>query len=264
MPLPSSNAESPRSRRRLTLWLLLAALTPPALGLLLGLATNGLVLASGSPAILQHPTQIPPGSVGLVLGTSPQLRSQTANPFFEGRMDTAAHLYHLGAVYHLLLSGDNRRADYNEPHAMRDALLARGVPAKAITLDYAGFRTLDSVIRAHRVFGLKAPLIITDDFHLPRALFIARAEGLNAHGFATPPVPWKRSSRTRLREWGSRLRACYDIFWAKTQPRFLGKTIPLPEPPIPNAASSSPLPTPPALPTPPDSTPASPPPASKP
>lgn len=211
-----------------------------AMGALGFFLLNVWVLGIGEPEILKHASQIPPQSVALVLGTSPLGRKQVLNPFFEGRMNAAADLYHAGAVYHLLLSGDNRRADYNEPHAMRDALRARGVPLAAMTLDYAGFRTLDSVVRAHRVFDLQSLLLITDDFHLPRALFLAKAEGLTAKGFASEPVPWKRSYKTRLREWGSRVRAWYDIYWAKTQPHFLGKTIPLPEPPTPDATTPRP------------------------
>lgn len=181
--------------------------------------------------MIKDPKAIPPKSIGVILGTSPSGRGQAANPFFEGRMNAAASLYHSGAVYHLVLSGDNRRADYNEPYAMRDALRSRGVPPHAITLDYAGFRTLDSVIRAHRVFQLQNPLFITDDFHLPRTLFIAKSEGMQALGFASSSIPWERSYRTRFREWFSRIRAWIDVYLAHTQPHFLGEPIPLPKPP---------------------------------
>lgn len=208
-------------------WGLLAiALTGAAL-----VAINAWVYWIGSRSIAHASSDIPENTVAIVLGTSPRSgKNLVTNPFFEGRMNAAASLYKEGRVYHLILSGDNRRADYNEPQSMKDALKQRGVPTSATTLDYAGFRTLDSMARAKRVFEIPHPLIITDDFHLPRALFLARAEGLEAIGFASDPVPWRRSYKTRIREWGSRIRAFLDVYFLNTQPRFLGKTISVPEP----------------------------------
>ncbi len=207
--------------------------------LLLGLAgllgTNVLVLGIGKKRIEADLQRLPKGAAGLVLGTAPRLPGGSGpNPFFEARMDAAAQLYRAGVVNRLLLSGDNRRADYNEPVAMRDALRQRGLPDSAFTLDYAGFRTLDSIVRAQKVFQLSKDLIvITDDFHLPRALFIAEQTGLPALGFAAQPVAWKRSYRTRIREYLSRTRACLDIYWWKTPPHFLGDPVPLPVPEAP-------------------------------
>ena len=195
-------------------------------------AANVRVLWVGNRFVLHDPTHLPTSATGVVLGTSPRSHGAEANPFFEGRMDAAARLYHEGVLTKLLLSGDNRRADYNEPGAMREALLARGIPSAAITLDYAGFRTLDSVIRAQKVFHTENTLIITDDFHLPRALFIAAEIGLPAVGFASASVPLRRSFRTRLREILSRARACLDVYVWKTQPRFLGAPVPLSRDPV--------------------------------
>ena len=190
-------------------------------------AANLRVLIVGSRFVVADLEHLPTHATGLVLGTSPRSHGGEPNPFFEGRMNAAAHLYHAGHLSGLLLSGDNRRSDYNEPSAMRDALLARGVPSSAITLDYAGFRTLDSVIRAQKVFQAKQLVIITDDFHLPRALFIAAESDIPAVGHASVRVPLERSLRTRIRETFSRTRACLDIYFWKTQPRFLGAPVPL-------------------------------------
>lgn len=200
-----------------------------ALLLLIGIlaAANFRVLWVGNRSVLHDSALLPRSATGLVLGTSPRSHGAEANPFFEGRMDAAARLYHEGVLARLLLSGDNRRADYNEPGAMREALLSRGIPSSAITLDYAGFRTLDSVIRAQKVFHTENTLIITDDFHLPRALFIAAEIGLPAVGFASAHVPLRRSLRTRLREILSRTRACLDVYVWETQPRFLGAPVSL-------------------------------------
>ncbi len=143
-------------------------------------------------------------------------------------MDTAAALYHAGKVKHLLVSGDNSRKTYDEPTAMRDALIARGVPSAAITLDYAGFRTLDTMARARAVFGLRRCTIVTDDFHLPRSLFLAEAHGLDAAGCQSAPVPWRWSKKTRLREIASRTIAWLDVCVLRTKPKFYGPRVEIP------------------------------------
>lgn len=183
---------------------------------------NWWVLRSSHSRVVYRLEDLEPHDVGLVLGTSPILRGGWKNPFFEARMNAAAQLFREGKVRHLLVSGDNGQKRYDEPTAMRDALVARGVPAEVVTLDYAGFRTLDSVERARSVFGLKDAVIITDDFHLPRALFLARAKGLGATGYRPEPVPWKWSKKTRVREMLSRVKACLDIYVLRTKPRFGG------------------------------------------
>lgn len=214
--------------------ILKALLLSLALALFLGasglVGANIWILLVGGRKIVNDLNQLPLGATGLVLGTSPRTSGGGGpNPFFEKRMDAATKLYKAGSVNRLLLSGDNRRADYNEPVAMRDALRQRGIPEAALSLDYAGFRTLDSIIRARKVFQLeKDVIIITDDFHLPRALFLATETGLPALGFSADPVPWKRSYRTRFREYLSRARACLDVYLWKTQPHFLGAPIQLP------------------------------------
>jgi SanA protein len=188
------------------------------------LASNLWVIGRGSGRLQRDFDRLPVNKVGLVLGTSPTIGSRR-NLFFEGRMDTAARLYKAGKVQHLLLSGDNRRKNYDEPAAMRASLIARGVPETALVLDSAGFRTLDSIARARVVFGLKKATIITDDFHQARSLFLARMHGLDAVGFATKPLAWKRSVKTRVREWGSRFKACLDVYLLGTKPRFYGPRV---------------------------------------
>ena len=136
-------------------------------------------------------------------------------------MNAAAALFHAGKVRRLLVSGDNDRTNYDEPTWMRDALIARGVPRDAITLDYAGFRTLDSMARARAVFDLKRLTIVTDDFHQARSVFLATAQGLDAVGFTSERVPWQWSRKTRLREIFSRARACADVYVLHTKPKFL-------------------------------------------
>ena len=171
---------------------------------------------------------VPKNDVALILGTSARLRGGYQNPFFAGRMAAAAELYRAGKVRHLLLSGDNRTADYDEPTTMRDALVKLGVPERAMTLDYAGFRTLDSFARAKEVFGVDRLTLVTDDFHCPRAVLLARHFGIDAVAYQSKPVRWQWSKKTRLREVGAQLKALLDLYVLRTKPRFLGPRIELP------------------------------------
>jgi SanA protein len=160
----------------------------------------------------------PPASVALVLGTSKRRENGHPNLHFDSRITAAADLFKRGKVRHLLVSGDNRSPYYNEPRDMRDALIARGVPSSAITCDFAGLRTLDSVVRAKDVFGLKHCAIISDGWHVPRALFIARKIGLDGIGIASPDVPMEYSLKARVREWLARVLVVFDLYVLDTQP----------------------------------------------
>jgi SanA protein len=184
-------------------------------------ASNLWLLQTSRSLVYTSAKDVPRNEVALVLGTAPMGRFGK-NPFFEGRMNAAAKLYREGRVRHLLVSGDNHRKGYDEPTAMRDALVARGIPQTAITLDYAGFRTLDSVARGRHVFGLRSATIVTDRFHQPRALFLARAHGLQAVGYCSPDIPFRWAKKTLIREIGSRVKACLDVYVLRTKPRFYG------------------------------------------
>ncbi len=165
---------------------------------------------------------IPKNEVGLVLGTSRRLRNGHENPYFKQRIRAAATLYHEGKVKHLILSGDNRTVYYNEPADMRRALVALGVPTSAITLDYAGLRTLDSVVRCKEIFGQDRVTIITQRDHAARALYLARNHGLQAIAFAADSPP-KKAPRQEVREWLARCKAVLDVHVLHAQPRFLGR-----------------------------------------
>lgn len=185
---------------------------------------NQVVLSSTAGRIYTSTDSVPSRPVALVLGTSPTVAGRK-NLFFERRMDAAAKLYRSGKVKAIFVSGDNGSVYYDEPGAMQKALVQRGVPTSAITQDHAGFRTLDSVLRAKRVFGVKAVTLVTDDFHLPRALFIARHEGLDAVGFQTKPLPPSVSPKTYVREVGSRALMFVDLYVLKREPKFGGPPI---------------------------------------
>jgi SanA protein len=183
--------------------------------------TNRAVLAGANGRVYVDVESVPSAPVALVLGSAPTING-IKNPFFERRMDAAAALYRAGKVAKLLVSGDNHVDTYDEPTAMKDALVSRGVPGADIALDYAGFHTLDSIIRAHKVFGVDRCVIVTDDFHLPRALYIASHEGVDAVGFQTVPLPRSTSTWTYAREVGSRSLIWLDLHVFNRQPKFLG------------------------------------------
>ena len=192
-------------------------------GVLLVTGFNVWIVLRSRTRITGDPAGVPPAPVALVLGTSRNVGSGGINLHWRARMDAAAVLWKAGRVKRILVSGDNRRADYNEPRDMRDGLVERGVPAAAISLDYAGLRTLDSVIRAQEVFGVKDCVIVSDDFHLPRALWLADRRGMAVTGFQGNPVSWEDSGKTRIREWLARINAALEEWVLGTGARHYGK-----------------------------------------
>ena len=162
-------------------------------------------------------------NVALVLGTSKKLMGGEENPFFANRIESAALLFHAGKIRHFILSGDNNTKYYNEPLDMKLALLAKGVPEKSITLDYAGFRTLDSVIRCKEIFGQQRITIVTQKFHSYRALFISDYYDLDAEVFATENVPLLQSAKVLFRELLARPKAVLDLYLLQKDPKFLGR-----------------------------------------
>ncbi len=172
--------------------------------------------------------RLPTFEVGMVLGTAPFVRRWPAralepNPTFEARLDAAAALWRAGKVKFLIVSG-NGAGRYDEPTAMRAGLIERGVPAGAIYRDSAGFRTLDSILRARDVFGLRRLVIISQDFHIARALFLARAAGIQAWGFEAATAPSTRDWREELVIMGSALLAYVDV-WRERRAREVGAPI---------------------------------------
>ena len=170
------------------------------------------------------PTALPTVDVALVLGAAPIGPEGGPNRYFEYRLDAAAALWRAGKVRYLLVSGDRRPPDYDEPSAMHGGLVARGVPAERIYRDFSGVRTLDSILRAEEVFGQKRLIVVSQPFHLARAIFLARQEGIEAWGLAARDVERPYRIFTTLRRYPSALRAYYDV-WFGTPPRRGGKPI---------------------------------------
>ena len=183
---------------------------------------NARILASGKGKIFGDVASVPHHRVGIVLGCAPTV-GQFQNPFFLGRIQAAAELYRSGKVDRLLVSGDNGSKDYDEPTAMEAALVAKGVPIEHITKDSAGFRTLDTMVRAHEVFGLTDAVIITDDFHMARSLYFASGAGILADGYPSKARLNSMTASTEFREVLARGRAVLDQDILHAGPKFLGK-----------------------------------------
>lgn len=167
---------------------------------------------------------IPHNKVGLLLGTSKYLKSGKPNLFFEYRILAAESLYKSGKIENVVISGDNSRKDYNEPQDMKDALIKRGIPENRIYLDYAGFRTFDSIFRMKVIFEQESFTIISQEFHNQRAIFIANELQLNTVGFNARDVDAYNGFRTKLREKFARVKVILDLFFGQ-KPKFLGDKI---------------------------------------
>lgn len=161
----------------------------------------------------------PAAPVALVLGAG-LLPDGTPSQYLRDRLDDAATLYRTGRVAALLVSGDNGTVSHDEPTAMRDYLAAHGVPATQVIRDYAGFDTYDSCARAKRIFGVSRALVVTQEFHLPRAVFLCRQAGIDAAGVADPH-PGGVGLRFTLREIPAAVKASWDAIW-EPDPKFLG------------------------------------------
>lgn len=167
--------------------------------------------------------KVPKKKIALVLGTSKRVASGYTNLYFDYRMKAALELYRAGKVQKVLVSGDNGTQHYDETTDMRDYLIARGIPSRNIVCDYAGFRTLDSVVRARFVFGQDDFIIVSQKFHLQRALYIASQKGINAIGYiAKDPAHRASYWKIMLREYFARVKAVLDCKVLGTEPRFTG------------------------------------------
>lgn len=167
--------------------------------------------------------KLPAVDVALVLGTAPIGPEGGPNRYFVYRLDAAAALYKAGKAKYFIVSG-TREGRYDEPTAMRAGLIERGVPAEAIYRDFDGDRTLDSIVRARQVYGQTRLIIVSQRFHLSRALFLARHEGIDAWGFEARDVDTPYSIFTELRRYPSAMRAYWDV-WRDMRTEDIGKPI---------------------------------------
>jgi SanA protein len=169
------------------------------------------------------PHSVPEQPVAIVFGAgiTPDGR---LTPMLRDRVDAAIELYYAGGVQKILLSGDNRFVDYDEPGRMYDYALAKGVPPEVLVRDYAGRRTYDTCYRAKAIFGVEHATLVTQSFHLPRALFTCEGLGLEVIGLSADLQDYRSTSYYALRDGVALLRAWWDVVVARPEP-VLGQPI---------------------------------------
>jgi vancomycin permeability regulator SanA len=178
--------------------------------------------------IFSDPDRVPAAPVAIVFGAGLN-RDGSPSLMLAHRVDAAVELYRAGKVDRLLMTGDNSRAEYNEVEAMKERAVASGVPADRVNLDYAGFRTYDSVYRASAVFGVERAVLVTQRYHLPRALFLARSFGIDAVGLAAGLESYPRQEYFNLRELAALTVSWYEANVTRPLPRYLGDPVNLEE-----------------------------------
>lgn len=209
-----------RKRLKYGLVFLLAA------ALLLLVFSNYTIAQTAKNKTFSSTDQIKKNKVGLLLGTSKFYKGGGLNLYFEYRIDAAVELYKNRKIDFILVSGDNSSIYYNEPIAFKKALVKRGIPEEVIYLDYAGFRTLDSVIRAKAIFEQEEITIISQQFQNERAIYIAAQKGINAIGYNAKDIEGSDGFKMQLREYFARTKAFLDIVF-NVQPKFYGERIPI-------------------------------------
>ncbi|NPA07943.1 MAG: hypothetical protein GXO46_03030 [Chlorobi bacterium] len=172
-------------------------------------------------------SDVPKMKTALLLGTGKTLSNGQPNAYFYNRIQAAADLYKSGKVKYIIVSGDNSQKNYNEPEDMQMALIEYGVPKDSIFLDFAGFRTLDSVVRAKEIFGQNQLIIVSQKFHNERAVFLAKQNGMQAFGYNAPDVNKYAGLKTNLREYFAKAKAYLDLLLG-VEPKFGGDKVLIP------------------------------------
>ena len=167
---------------------------------------------------------IPKRQVALILGTSKYV-GKRANQFYSHRISATVNLYQSDKINAVLISGDNATRYYNEPITMQKDLIEQGIPSDATTLDYAGFRTYDSVVRAKAIFGQTDLIIVSQRFHVERAVYIARHQDIDAIGYVAKDADQRWHWRVRLRETFARTKMWLDLYILDMKPHFLGESV---------------------------------------
>lgn len=185
---------------------------------------NWRVNATSKGRVYSDVQAIPHRHVGLLLGTSKYGSSGNVNLYYSRRIAAAVALMQAGKLDFIVASGDNGKSSYNEPETMRADLIAAGVDSAKIFLDYAGFRTFDSMIRLREIFSQDTVTVISQEFHNQRALYIARREGIDAIAFNARDVAGEAGMKTQMREKLARVKVFVD-YLIGTEPRFLGPKV---------------------------------------
>ena len=185
---------------------------------------NAIIESASSDKTFSELNIVPKNKVGIVLGTARHLMEGGMNPFYTNRIQATIDLYNSGKIEFVLVSGDNGTIYYNEPDRMKKDLISGGIPENKIFLDLAGFRTLDSMVRAKEVFGLTEVTVISQQFHNERAIYLAQRFGLNAIGYNAMDVEGNKGFKVHLREYFARVKVFVDIL-LQTQPKYLGNKV---------------------------------------
>ncbi len=192
--------------------------------IILLIISNSVISGFSDKYLYDDITKVPYNKAGVMLGTSKFLSNGNPNLYFFNRIDAAVELYKVRKIEYIIISGDNSTPSYNEPKLMKKELIKRGIPENRIILDYAGFRTFDSMIRAKEVFGQSQFTVISQRFHNERAVFIAHKYGINAIGFNAKDVSLYSGFKTMVREKFARVKVFIDLLTGN-QPKFLGDKI---------------------------------------
>jgi SanA protein len=200
-------------------------LLPAALAIIAVAAINVVVARAARGRIVARVEDAPDAPVAIVMGAMVFADGSMAD-MTRDRVQTAVALYQQGKAGKLLFSGDHGRRAYDEVNAMRRAALAAGVPPEDIFLDHAGFSTYETMYRARQVFGVTRALVVTQNFHLPRAIYLARKMGIDAIGVTADLSRYRHAWRQGLREYAASCKAFWQVL-VGAQPRFLGPPIPI-------------------------------------
>ncbi|WP_299252869.1 ElyC/SanA/YdcF family protein [uncultured Lacinutrix sp.] len=195
-----------------------------ALTVIFAVICNGIIIYNAEGKTFSEIKNIPKNKVGIVLGASKFTNGNRINLYYKYRLEAAEALYNAGKIEYILISGDNSRKDYDEPSTFKNDLIAKGIPEHKIFLDYAGFRTLDSMVRAKAIFSLTECTIISQKFHNERAIYLAQKNNINAIAFNAKNTTGRYGLKTNLREYSAKTKAVLDILF-RVQPKFLGEKI---------------------------------------
>ncbi len=179
--------------------------------------------------IVDDVEKVPNRHVAMLLGTAKYTSGGQENLYYKYRIEAVSNLYKAEKVDYILVSGDNSTVYYNEPQTMKNDLIAAGFPDSNVVEDYAGFRTLDSMVRSKAVFGQDQIVVVSQRFHVERALFLGRAKGIEAIGYCAKDVPMGYGAKTNIREHFARIKLFVDLYILNKQPKFLGEPVHIPE-----------------------------------
>ncbi|WP_047246339.1 SanA/YdcF family protein [Maribacter thermophilus] len=199
----------------------IVALSIPLLALII---CNYIINSFGEGKTYSSVQEVPKNKVGLILGTAKKLKGGAPNPYYANRITATIALYKAGKIDYVLVSGDNGSIYYNEPTTIKNDLVDQGIPSEKIFLDYAGFRTLDSMVRAKEVFGLNELTVISQKFHNERAIYLAYKNDLKAIGFNAEDISLESGLKVQFREYFARVKVFIDLI-LKTRPKFIGDKI---------------------------------------